>query len=126
MDNSKIISFVATKNPLDALKFYSETLGLKLVEDNPFAIVFDTNGAVLRVQKVHEFTPAKHTVLGWNVPDITDKINELTKKGVRFERYEGLSQDELGIWTSPSGGRIAWFKDPDENILSLTQFSNSY
>ncbi len=120
--NAKIISFVATKNPAVALKFYVETLGLKLVNDDPFAIVFDANGTMLRVQKVQELTPARHTVLGWDVPDIVTKVKELTKKGVRFECYEGLSQDELGIWTSPAKAKVAWIKDPDGNILSLTQF----
>ena len=120
--NAKIISFVATKNPMVALRFYAETLRLKLVSDDPFAIVFDAGGTMLRVQKVHELTPAKHTVLGWDVPDIAATVKELAKKGVRFERFEGLSQDELGVWTSPAKAKVAWFKDPDGNILSLTQF----
>jgi len=120
--NAKIISFVATKNPAVASRFYAETLGLKLVSDDPFAVVFDANGTMLRVQKVQELTPAKYTVLGWDVLDIAATVEELAKKGVRFERYEGLSQDELGIWTSPAKAKVAWFKDPDGNVLSLTQF----
>jgi catechol 2,3-dioxygenase-like lactoylglutathione lyase family enzyme len=122
MNNSKLIAFVATKNPSAALKFYQETLGLKLVEDNPFAVVFDANGVMLRVQKVHDLTPAKHTALGWEVPNIAEKIKELMGKGIHFERFPGVPHDELGIWTSPSRAKIAWFKDPDGNILSLTQF----
>ena len=77
---------------------------------------------MLRVQKVHELRPARHTVLGWRVPDIRSRIKELTKKGVRFERYDGLGQDESGVWTTPSGAKVAWFKDPDGNTLSITQF----
>jgi catechol 2,3-dioxygenase-like lactoylglutathione lyase family enzyme len=122
MIKSKIISFVATQHPAKARKFYERTLGLALVSDDPFAVVFDANGTMLRVQKVHELLPANHTVLGWEVSDIRAKIEELTKRGVRFERYDGLSQDELGVWTSPAGGKVAWFKDPDGNTLSLTQF----
>lgn len=124
MVKSKVISFVATRHPARALKFYAETLGLRLVSDDPFAIVFDCDGTMLRVQKVQELTPAKHTVLGWEVSDIQKKIQELAKRGVRFERYEGLAQDDWGIWISPAGGRIAWFKDPDGNTLSLVQFKS--
>jgi catechol 2,3-dioxygenase-like lactoylglutathione lyase family enzyme len=122
MDEAKLIGFVATKDPANALKFYQDTLGLTLVSDDPFAIVFDANGTMLRVQKVGELQPAKHTALGWEVPDISAAVKELTGKGVRFERYPGLSQDELGIWKAPSGASVAWFKDPDGNVLSLTQF----
>jgi len=122
MINSKIISFVATRNSASARKFYEETLGLALISEDPFAIVFDVKGTMLRVQKVPEMSPAHHTVLGWDVHDIRAEIEALTKKGVRFERFDGLPQDELGIWTSPVGGKIAWFKDPDGNTLSLTQF----
>jgi catechol 2,3-dioxygenase-like lactoylglutathione lyase family enzyme len=123
MTQSKIISFVATQNPVSALKFYAETLGLTLINDDPFALVFDANGTMLRVQKVHELLPAKHTVLGWDVVDIHARTKELTKRGIRFERFDGLPQDELGIWTTPSGAKVAWFKDPDGNTLSLTQFN---
>ena len=122
MLNSKIMSFVATQNPASARKFYAEALGLTLVSEDPFAIVFQSNGTMLRVQKVHQLLPAKHTVLGWEVPDILARIQELTKRRVRFERYEGVVQDEAGVWTAPSGAKVAWFKDPDGNTLSLTHF----
>jgi|SRR6266567_6501661 len=122
MTNSKIICFVATQQPASARTFYETTLGLKFVSDDPFAMVFDADGTMLRVQKVQELHPAKHTVLGWEVPDISARMQELTGKGVQFERYPGLTQDELGAWTTPSGAKVAWFKDPDGNTLSLTQF----
>ena len=122
MKNAKIISFVATEEPAEAREFYEKTLGLKFVSDDPFAIVFDVEGTMLRVQKVQELKPAGHTVLGWEVADIRAEIKKLSKRGVRFERFGGLAQDELGVWTSPAGGKIAWFKDPDGNILSLTEF----
>lgn len=120
--HTRMISFVATQKPALAREFYSKTLGLKLVSDDPFAMVFDVNGAMLRVQKVQELVPARHTVLGWDVPDIAARIAELTGRGARFEHFPGLPQDESGVWTSPSGAKVAWFKDPDGNILSLTQF----
>jgi catechol 2,3-dioxygenase-like lactoylglutathione lyase family enzyme len=124
MTNSKIICFVATRDAASARRFYESTLGLKCVSEDPFAIVFDAKGTMLRVQKVAELTPAKHTALGWEVGDIAARIQELTKNGARFERFSGLPQDELGVWTSPSGAKVAWFKDPDGNTLSLTQFPN--
>jgi catechol 2,3-dioxygenase-like lactoylglutathione lyase family enzyme len=120
--NSKIICFVATRYSAAARKFYEETLGLAFVSEDPFAVVFNVKGTMLRVQKVQELRPAQHTVLGWEAQDIRAEIEALTQKGVRFERFDGLPQDELGIWTSPSGGKVAWFKDPDGNTLSLTQF----
>ena len=122
MTNSKIICFVATREAATARKFYETTLGLKCVSEDPFAIVFDANGTMLRVQKVKELTPAQYTALGWEVANIAARIRELTEKGVRFERFPGVPQDELGVWTSPSGAKVAWFKDPDGNTLSLTEF----
>jgi catechol 2,3-dioxygenase-like lactoylglutathione lyase family enzyme len=123
MTDSKIIAFVATQNPANALTFYRDTLSLPLVSDDPFAIVFNDNGTMLRVQKVHQLQPAQYTALGWGVPDIYARIRELTARGVRFERFPGLPQDEDGVWSAPSGAKIAWFKDPDGNTLSLTQFA---
>ncbi len=122
LNASKLIGFTATTNPTSARKFYKDTLGLSLIEDNPFALVFDANGTMLRVQKVQAHSPARHTVLGWDVADIAATIRQMAKKGVRFERYDGLTQDSLGVWISPAGAKVAWFNDPDGNILSLTQF----
>jgi catechol 2,3-dioxygenase-like lactoylglutathione lyase family enzyme len=119
---SKVISFVATQNPARALKFYRETLGLRFVSEDQFAIVFDLGGTMLRAQKVQKLIPAQHTVLGWEVPDIFSAVADLKKRGVKFERFAGLAQDELCVWLSPSGAKVAWFKDPDGNTLSLTQF----
>ena len=122
MINANIIGFVATQNPASARKFYEEILGLAFVSDDPFAIVFNVNGTMLRVQKVQQLLPAQHTALGWKVSDMRAHVQKLKESGVRFERFDGLSQDELGIWTSPAGAKVAWFKDPDGNMLSLTQF----
>ena len=117
------ISFVAMLDRDTARRFYADVPGVPLVSDEPFALVFDLNGRMLRVAKAEVLTPARHTVLGWEVEDIASKVAELRDRGVVFERYDGMTQDELGIWTSPSGARVAWFKDPDGNNLSLTEFS---
>ena len=121
---AKVMSFVATADPARARAFYEGTLGLPLVADESFALVFDANGTMLRVQKVQQVTPAPYTALGWEVPDIHATIRELIKKHVAFERISipGFSQDELGVWTADDGTKVAWFKDPDGNTLSLTQF----
>ena len=121
LNESRIVCFLATKNPEIAKEFYQDILGLKLIEDTPHALVFDANGTTLRIQKDREHTPAKHTSVGWEVNNIRANIEALLKKDVCFERYEGLRQDELGIWRTLDGAQIAWFKDPDGNILSLTQ-----
>jgi predicted enzyme related to lactoylglutathione lyase len=122
LKNADIVCFAATKNPDAAKAFYGQVLGLTLTEDSPFALAFDANGTMLRIQKVQEHTPPKHTTLGWRVTDIRAHIDELTRKGVRFERYERLAQDAAGIWESPSGALVGWFLDPDGNVLSLTQY----
>ncbi len=119
LTNADPIAFVATVNAEAAIAFYRDVLGLAFVSDDPFALVFDLNGTMLRIAKVESFTPAQHTVLGWQVDDIEATVRGLREKGVTFERYEQLEQDDMGIWTSP-GARIAWFKDPDGNTLSLT------
>jgi catechol 2,3-dioxygenase-like lactoylglutathione lyase family enzyme len=124
LGNHELMAFVATTHPERARQFYAETLGLRLVADEPWALVFDAHGAMLRVQKTGELTPAKHTVLGWRVTDIESTMAELAAKGVHFERYSFLPQDDLGVWTTPDGTKVAWFKDPDSNTLSLTQFGS--
>jgi len=116
------MAFVATARPADSRKFYQDVLGLRFVADEPYALVFDVNGIMLRIQKVHAQTPARHTTLGWQVRDVRAAATELQRRGVDFQHYPGMGQDELGIWTSPSGARVAWFNDPDGNTLSLTEF----
>jgi catechol 2,3-dioxygenase-like lactoylglutathione lyase family enzyme len=116
------IAFVATSDGTRAREFYEGVLGLGFVADEPVALVFDASGVMLRVTKVQSVTPAGYTVLGWRVDDIAAAAKELATKGVTFERYQGFQQDELGIWNAPDGAKVAWFKDPDGNLLSLTQF----
>ncbi len=123
LTSSPIIAFVATTAPSRAKAFYTKTLGLKLVSEDDFALVFDAGGTMLRVAIVPQLQPAQYTVLGWIVADIRRAAAALAKRRVKFQRYPGMDQDELGIWISPSGARIAWFQDPDGNTLSLTEFS---
>ena len=120
-----IIAFVATTDPTRARKFYTKTLGLRLVSEDAFALVFDGAGTMVRVAVVQALQPAGYTVLGWIVPDIRRAVAALSRKGVTVRRYNGLEQDERGIWLSPSGAKIAWFEDPDGNTLSVTQFKRA-
>jgi catechol 2,3-dioxygenase-like lactoylglutathione lyase family enzyme len=115
------VAFIATKDETKARHFYEEVLGLRLVRDEPSAIVFDARGTTVRIQKLDAFDPQTFTVLGWQVPDIDAAIEELAKRKVRFERYPGMDQDERRVWRAPTGARVAWFKDPDGNTLSITQ-----
>jgi catechol 2,3-dioxygenase-like lactoylglutathione lyase family enzyme len=121
LGSEKIVAFVATARPAEAKAFYRDTLGLPLVDENPFALVFDAHGTMLRVTSVDTVVVAGYTVLGWQVPDIADTVRQLGQAGVEFQRYEGMGQDPLGIWQSPSGAKIAWFKDPDGNTLSVSE-----
>jgi catechol 2,3-dioxygenase-like lactoylglutathione lyase family enzyme len=118
---NQVVTFLLTQNPDAAIKFFRDTLGLTYIHDDGFALVFDMNGIKLRISKVPRFTPAQHTVLGWETSDIHLELAELVKKGVTFERYPNLGQDEQGICTFPGGSKVAWFKDPDGNVLSISQ-----
>jgi len=123
LSTTPIMAFSATTDAARAKAFYQDQLGLRLIGDEPFALVFDAGGTMLRVQKVKEVRGAQYTALGWQVPDIRAKVEELEKAGVKFEHYGFPGQDEKGIWTPPgSTTKVAWFKDPDGNTLSLTQF----
>ena len=122
LGSQELVAFVATRDPTRAKEFYRDTLGLPLVSEDEFALVFDAAGTMLRVTRVQELAAAKYTVLGWQVRDIVQTAKDLQRAHVTLERYPGMQQDELGIWNSPSGARVAWFKDPDGNTLSITQF----
>jgi len=122
LNKSNLIGFVATSNVEEARRFYQTTLGLTFVSEDQFALVFDANGAMLRIQKVDHVDPKAYTVLGWKVTDLEKQVHALAERGVHFVRYDGMNQDENGIWTAPSKARIAWFTDPDGNLLSLTEF----
>lgn len=117
-----IVGFVTIVDVPRAKNFYRDILGLRLIaEEPPFALVFEANGIMLRLGMGTELPPTHGTVLGWQVPDIIAAVKELEQTGVYFERYQQMKQDEFGIWTSPTGAKVAWFKDPDGNILSLSE-----
>jgi len=115
-----IVAFVPTRDPEKARAFYVDTLGLRFVKDDGFALVLDANGVMVRIARA-EFTPAPFTILGWQVTGIEGVVKGLVGKGVQFERFGFFEQDELGIWTAPTGDKVAWFKDPDGNVLSVSQ-----
>ncbi len=119
--DARPIAFAATSDRERARAFYEGVLGLRLAEDGHFALVFDLAGAQLRVSIVSEVSPPPYTVLGWFVPDIEETVRTLRERGVSFERYPGMDQDAGGICTLPTGTRLAWFKDPDGNVLSVTE-----
>ena len=121
LDAAKIIAFVPIKDAKQSRAFYEGVLGLRFLSDDPFALVMESNGVMVRLAKVPKFTPAGFTVMGWEVSGIEKMVAALEKKGVHFEKFAGMAQDQHGIWSSPSGAKVAWFKDPDGNILSLSQ-----
>jgi predicted enzyme related to lactoylglutathione lyase len=122
LESSDVVAFVATTDLHRARVFYEQALGLPVSGHNEFACVLDANGVMLRITAVPEVARPGYTVLGWRVADIVAAVRSLTARGVRFLRYDGMDQDEAGIWTTPGGDKVAWFTDPDGNILSLTQF----
>jgi len=117
----ELIAFVATADGVKARTFYEGVLGLRVTSDDDFALVLDANGTMLRVQKVQDVGARPFTALGWQVASIRPLVEGLKAKGVEFQTYPGMGQDELGIWHAPSGAFVAWFKDPDGNVLSLTE-----
>jgi catechol 2,3-dioxygenase-like lactoylglutathione lyase family enzyme len=121
LGKNRLVAFAATTDAKRARHFYGEVLGLRVVSDDAYALVCDANGAPLRIQKVASFRAQGFTVLGWEVQDIDATVDGLVERGVAFERFEGMDQDERAIWSAPSGARVAWFKDPDGNVLSVSQ-----
>ena len=122
LNTSNIVAFVPTLDFDKARAFYEGVLGLRVVDNDGFAMVLDANGIMVRVAKVPpDFKPLPFTILGWQVSGIETIVPELQKRGVTFERFGFPGQDALGIWTAPSGDKVAWFKDPDGNILSVSQ-----
>jgi predicted enzyme related to lactoylglutathione lyase len=119
--DQKVMAFIATRDGGRARNFYEKILGLTVVSDDEYAIAVDANGTMLRIQKVGDFTPHAFTALGWEVSDLSSTVKQLRKRDVTFEVFPGMNQDSLGIWRSPGGACVAWFRDPDGNTLSLTQ-----
>ena len=121
LGSTNIVAFVPITDTARARPFYEGVLGLRFVKDDGFAMVLDANGIMVRAAKMKEVKPAQFTILGWQVTDIENVVRSLQKKGVHFEIFGFFKQDELGIWTAPTGDKVAWFKDPDGNILSVSQ-----
>jgi catechol 2,3-dioxygenase-like lactoylglutathione lyase family enzyme len=119
---SDVIAFASTTDLAKARSFYEATLGLPIMDENAYACVFNAHGTMLRITAVAEVTHPGYTVLGWRVTDISETVAGLESLGVVFARYDGMEQDAQGVWTTPNGDRIAWFTDPDGNVLSITEF----
>ena len=119
---SDVIAFAPTTDLARARSFYEAALGLSVVDENAYAVVFDAHGTMLRVTAVAEVAHPGYTVLGWRVTDMGEAVSALESRGVTFARYAGMEKDAHGVWTTPGGDRIAWFTDPDGNVLSLTEF----
>jgi len=124
LGNQTLVAFIATSDAARARSFYEDTLELRLVSLDPYALVFDANGTTIRIQKVDGLKPQPFTALGWTVDDIESVVTALNEKRVACERFPGMDQDGLGVWLAPSGARVAWFKDPDGNLLSITQLES--
>jgi catechol 2,3-dioxygenase-like lactoylglutathione lyase family enzyme len=121
LESAKPAIVICTRDRARATGFYRDTLGLALVYEDNFAAVFNIGGVTLRLSLVADFTPHEHTILGFHVPDVPATVKALYEKGVTFNRYPRFTQDELGIWSAPGGTvRVAWLKDPDGNLLSVT------
>lgn len=117
-----VLSLIPTQKPDEARRYYEEVLGLEYVDDDGFAVVFRVNGRFLRLTKVESFTPQPFSIIGWHVDDIASTVRGLIERGAVMERYDMLEQDELGIWAVPGDhARVAWFKDPDGNTLSVVE-----
>jgi catechol 2,3-dioxygenase-like lactoylglutathione lyase family enzyme len=116
-----LIGFAGVSDLERARRFYGDVLGLSLVDESPYAFVAHLGTSMVRITAVGEPAAAVYTVLGWSVTDIAATVDDLAGRGVAFTRYGGMDQDERGVWTAPGGARVAWFGDPDGNVLSLTQ-----
>ena len=123
LGSNKLVAFIPTRDAKKARSFYEGMLGLRFVSEDPFALVLEANGVMVRVSKVPEDKPHQFTILGWEVADIDEAVSGLQAKGVRFEKYGFDGQDDRGIWTAPGGAKVAWFKDPEGNVLSLSQLT---
>jgi catechol 2,3-dioxygenase-like lactoylglutathione lyase family enzyme len=123
-EESGLVAFLPSEDLDRSIGFFTDVLGLRLVDRSDFAVAYRVGGVTLRITKVGDLRPQPFTILGWQVADLRVRIDELRLKGVAFLRYDGLEQDEQGIWTTPTGDLVAWFHDPDGNVLSLTELAS--
>jgi len=124
LESLNLIAFLTTARPAESKDFYQEKLGLLFMGEDSGFLIFDSNGTVLRIQKAKSVAPSGQTALGWEVSDLVRQVDDLTQAGVKMMRRNGIQQDGLGIWTAPDGTMIAWFQDPDRNILTLSEHAN--
>lgn len=123
LTNTPIIGLIPARDAERSRDFYEQKLGLSFLSDDGFAIVVKANDTIIRIVRMGEFTPVPYTILGWEVADMEQTVADLTANGLTFERYPFIPSDQvdaLGIWTTPTGSKVAWFKDPDGNTLSLS------
>jgi catechol 2,3-dioxygenase-like lactoylglutathione lyase family enzyme len=121
LTSARMIGFVPTMDSTRARDFYEKKLGFQFVSDDQFALVMRAGDNMIRIAKAGKFTPAHYTVLGWEVTRIEDEVRALAARGVVFEKYPFVQDQATGIWTTPNGDKVAWFKDPDGNVLSLSE-----
>ena len=121
LTSARIVGFIQVSDRKKACEFYVDVLGLQYVSEDPFALVVESNGTKIRIGEMPKLQPAQFTVLGWEVRDIEEAVTSLTSRGVEFQQYGFSGQNERGIWTTPGGDKVAWFKDPSGNVLSLSQ-----
>jgi catechol 2,3-dioxygenase-like lactoylglutathione lyase family enzyme len=121
LGNAELVAFAPSRNLEVSGRFYGGVLGLRLLDASEYANAYDANGTQLRVTLVDRVAEAPYTVLGWRVLDIVATVRALRDAGVVFKRFGTMTQDEFDVWTAPGGSRVAWFADPDGNILSLQQ-----
>ena len=121
LEAAKPAIIICTRDRARSVAFYRDTLGLAFVREDSFAAIFEVGGATLRVSYVADFAPHGHTILGFTVSDVRGVVQSLRENGVAFEHFPHIPHEEDGIWTAPSGAvSVAWFKDPDGNLLSVT------
>lgn len=125
LEASEAVAFLPSVDLERSERFFAGLLGLPLVSRSSFAYVFNCGGTTLRVTKVDGLRPQPFTVFGWLVPDLRSAVAELRARGADFLRYEGLGQDDHDVWTTPNGDLVAWFQDPDLNVLSLTELTTT-
>jgi len=123
--SGKMAGFLLTKDYDKARQFFEGALGFQFVSLDQYALVMRAGGSTIRISKAPDFTPFKGTVLGWEVQDIAAVVAWLNQRGVVFEKYPFVQDRDLGIWTTPNGDKVAWFKDPDGNVLSVSQHVKS-
>ena len=121
LTSAKIVAFLQVSDRAKARAFYSDVIGLRFISEDPFALVLESNGTRIRIGEAPDHKPAHGTVLGWEVPDVEEAVADLQTRGVELQHYGLNGQDERGIWTTPNGDKVAWFKDPAGNVLSVSQ-----